>query len=283
MVNTKDNDSVMPRDDLRKAQLLQLKILKEVHRVCVKNNIKYFLLGGTLIGAIRHQGFIPWDDDIDIGMFRDDYEKFFRICQTELHEEYIVQSRGNDPGYGESQNRILLKNTLWVDAISKNCKYKYLYIDIFPYDTVPPGKWAKRIQFAKYCFWQGLMFMKRKYSFPSDSCKRILLKIFAPTIIIFMSDRFISSMLDKTITKYNKFTDSKEYTKMLGVLDYFKSINRSPVLENLILHQFEDSEFFIPEAYDEMLCRTFGDYMTLPPDEERNPHHSIIKYDFGDY
>ena len=78
--------------DLRKAQLLMLKILKEVHKICEENNIKYFLSDGTLIGAIRHQGFIPWDDDLDIGMLREDYEKFCKIAPQILSENFIFFS-----------------------------------------------------------------------------------------------------------------------------------------------------------------------------------------------
>ena len=133
---------ILKNNDLRKAQLLMLKILKEIHNICVKNNIKYFLSDGTLIGAIRHNGFIPWDDDLDIGMLREDYEKFCSIAQEELPEEFVLQTQKTDKGYGLQFGKVILKNTIWIEKVAKNTKRDYsgLYIDIFPYDKIPEDK-----------------------------------------------------------------------------------------------------------------------------------------------
>ena len=84
---------------LRKVQLVQLEIAKEIDRICKKNNIKYFLIGGSLLGAIRHQGFIPWDDDLDVGMLRDDYEKFLKVAGDELQEKYKIIDWKSDGDY----------------------------------------------------------------------------------------------------------------------------------------------------------------------------------------
>lgn len=131
----------LSKDDLRKAQLLMLKILKEVHRICEKNGIHYFLSDGTLIGAIRHNGFIPWDDDLDIGMLRADYEKFKAAVQTELAEEFIFQSVETDNGCALPFAKVMLKNTKWLEAATKSKKTRKdmqgIYIDVFPYDKIP--------------------------------------------------------------------------------------------------------------------------------------------------
>ena len=116
-----------------------IKILKEVHSICMKNNIKYFLHFGTLIGAVRHNGFIPWDDDIDIGMLRPDYEKFLKIVKNNLSKDYIVQNQKTDKGFAFCFTKIMLQDTVWIEqnSIRTNKKYNGIYIDVFPFDKVP--------------------------------------------------------------------------------------------------------------------------------------------------
>ena len=102
-------------EQLKKLQSIQLDMLKEVKRICHKHNIKYSLIGGTLLGAIRHQGYIPWDDDADIGMLREDYEKFRAICEKELNQEkFYFQDDRNTPGYRWGYGKIRRKGTLFL-------------------------------------------------------------------------------------------------------------------------------------------------------------------------
>lgn len=106
----------MDRKTLRKVQLTQLEILKEVDRICTKHGIKYWLSGGTQLGAVRHNGFIPWDDDLDIDMMREDFNRFLKIARTELQESYYLQDWFTEKAYGLPFAKIRKNNTLFVEA-----------------------------------------------------------------------------------------------------------------------------------------------------------------------
>ena len=106
----------MEKDLLRKVQLTQLEIAKEIHRVCEENDIRYFLSDGTFLGAVRHQGFIPWDDDMDIGMLREDYEKFCRIAPQKLGEKYVFQNWYTDPNYGLPFGKVMKRGTVYQES-----------------------------------------------------------------------------------------------------------------------------------------------------------------------
>ena len=106
----------MDSETLRKVQLVQLEIAKEISRVCDENGIKYFLTGGTLLGAVRHGGFIPWDDDLDIGMFRQDYEKFLEIAPVSLREQYKIIDWNSDQSYPHPMGKVIKKGTLYKES-----------------------------------------------------------------------------------------------------------------------------------------------------------------------
>lgn len=106
----------MERELLRKVQLKQLEIAKEIKRVCEENEIGYFLCYGTFLGAVRHKGFIPWDDDLDLGMLRADYEKFCRIAPSALKPEFCLQTWYTDPNYGLPFGKVMLRNTIYLES-----------------------------------------------------------------------------------------------------------------------------------------------------------------------
>ena len=128
----------MDKELLRKVQLVQLEIAKEIQRVCQENDIRCFLVAGSFLGAVRHQGFIPWDDDMDIGMFRSDYEKFCRIAPQKLDKRYCLQNWHTDPNYSLPFGKVVKRNTLYMEnKKSRRIQENGIYVDIFAYDNAP--------------------------------------------------------------------------------------------------------------------------------------------------
>ena len=126
---------------LAKVHLVQLEIANEVKKICENYKIKYFLIAGTLLGAVRHRGFIPWDDDLDMGMLRKDYIKFLKIARKELDDKYYLESWKVASGYGLPFTKIRMNGTKYIERNSKdvNC-HLGIFIDIFPFDNVPDNK-----------------------------------------------------------------------------------------------------------------------------------------------
>ncbi len=265
---------ILSKDELRQAQLLMLKILKEIHRVCEENNIQYFLSDGTLLGAVRHNGFIPWDDDLDIGMMREDYDKFCKIANSKFSEDFFLQSNKTDSNYYLSYAKVVLRNTLWVENGTKTSDIKCLYVDIFPYDKVPQ---KNEIKLKKHFTIFRLInfFLLSKYGLRklSKSDKSFFIK---KLIIILFPKKLLILYRNHLMTKYKKLS-SFNITKYGGNL--YRNLNEGNVFNSFILHKFEDHEFYIPQNFKVILTNLYGNYMELPPVEKR-VSHEILDYNF---
>ncbi len=132
------------KETLEKLHDVEIEILDEFVRVCKKNNLKYFLVGGTLLGAVRHEGFIPWDDDIDIGMPREDYEKFLKVMEEKNSEKYTVFDSRYDENYFFQFGRLSLNGTYWSEYWDNQVPFKLgIHIDLFILDKVPENKFKR--------------------------------------------------------------------------------------------------------------------------------------------
>ena len=128
----------MEQEVLRKVRQTQLEIAREIRRVCQENDISCFLAHGTFLGAVRHGGFIPWDDDMDMGMLRSDYEKFCRIAPEKLKPEFCLQTWYTEPNYGLPFGKVMKRNTLYLEnKKTRRLENNGIYVDIFPYDYAP--------------------------------------------------------------------------------------------------------------------------------------------------
>ena len=258
-------------------------ILVEVDRICKKNNIKYTLYGGTLIGAIRHDGFIPWDDDIDIAFLRDDYEKFLKCCEKDLNKEYHVVNAENEEDNPNLFHKIKIKNTIYVEDISKDSSTNQeIFIDLFPIDNSPQNYFVAYIQNLKASFYERVLAIKCKHNFSKN--KNLVKRILNFLLLVFSSlyrKNSLIKKIKKLAVKYNNKETEYVFCAYAGI--GFKERMKKECYSNYILHQFENDKFYILKGYDEYLKYAYGDYMELPPIEERTSRHKVIEIDLGDY
>lgn len=253
---------------LHKIQLIQLEMLQEVDRICKKCNIHYNIIAGTLLGAIRHEGFIPWDDDADVALLRDEYEKFREACKTELDTtRFYFQDHRNTKGYRWGYGKLRRKNTLFLREFQEHMPYKQgIFIDIFPLDNVSNNYIIRSVQnFQCFCV-RKVLWSKVGQIADKNFFKRQWFHLLAqiPEKEIF---RFYHGM----ILRYNK-----KKTRMVRILMFPTPNNEYGYYRNWYECSadtvFEKVTFQGIKDYDSYLTFKFGDYMQLPPVEKRKVH-----------
>lgn len=265
---------------IKNIQYCLMILAKELKSICEENNIKYFMLAGTLLGAIRHNGFIPWDDDMDFGMYRDDYNKFLSICEKKLnHDKFYIQRMEVDPGFGKFYTRLILKHTyLDYDYIKNVNSVKGLFIDIFPYDSIPNSKFLQKKQSMITSF--ALRLLKKKLNY-GIVCHTIGGKIELLFEKLFTKKQCIN-IYNKEMQKYNYLSDSIYINCANAGYGYSKEILKRVWVENLQHYKFNDITLPGTIYYDEYLKKLYGDYMKIPPKEEQITHE-FENIDFGPY
>ncbi len=270
--------------DLRKVQLLQLDMLKEVKRICDKHAIKYFLTGGTLLGAVRHGGFIPWDDDLDVGMLMKDYDRFLNIVDEEIAPQYFIQNWHKEEHYSYPFSKIMLKDTVWLEKVCDKVNISHgVYIDIFCFDALPDDPTIRERIYKKHQFYRQLLLAKNHYNANSykRGYKRILFKM-TGWISYFCSNKVIKEKYSKLIRSGEKWPSS-EYYPFGSPYSYKKSIMKKEWADKLAPIPFEDDEFLATEYFKQYLTHVYGDYMTPPPEDKRSNYHNIVRIDLGKY
>lgn len=263
------------KEDKRRIQSLELEIMEEIDRICKKYNIKYTLAYGTLIGAIRHNGFIPWDDDIDIAMLRPEFNKFREVCKTELGDRFFYQSHKTDPEYYYLFDKVRLNNTIFKESFLSKYKIHHgVYIDIFPVDYMAKKTICKKLQYSMFRILKAGLASKYLMLRAREGKKKY--QAAALRVIFFpFSIDFLYRLSEKIATKY---LNSGSNTVINFFTPYrLKEIFNESVYKEYDEHIFEGRNFSIIKNYDLFLKQIYGNYMQLPPVEKRDTRHTITE------
>lgn len=253
-------------------QMILLEMMKEFHEFCVENDISYYMLGGTMIGAIRHKGFIPWDDDIDIGIPRKDYEKLLSIDKSKLPINLEIISYKSNKKYPFAFAKLFNKNTTLIENTT-NGLIGGVYIDLFPID----GAGVNR-KIAKYHF--KLIKLNNSFLwFSQNNDETIGIKKYVKAIAKFIGVDFWQKSIDKVLKLYS-YEKSNYIGNLLGVYNEKEIVPKS-YFGTPKLYEFEDTKFYGMEKYDEYLKNIYGDYMKLPPIDKQKSHHKIAYLDLN--
>ena len=270
-------------EKLRKLQLLELEILLEVKRICEKHSIPFMLIGGTLIGAVRHSGFIPWDDDIDVGMLREHFDKFCEIAPCELSEKFFLQTPETDNMYGSyCIARVRLEGTRFVvKTLPKDLKHMGFCVDIFSFDNIPNS------YLLGYLYWNVFNVIKRIYCIrlghrpqPKNLIARLIVYL-GFVLCVLIPTKVFKNILGSYHKKYEKL-NSKYVVLLSGSWGFKKERHLRETIDKEAFLSFENTLMPVPEKYDRFLREQYGDYM-IPPKENLRKIRHAVEIDFGIY
>ena len=258
--------------DIREIQQMELGIMEYIHETCQKIGVKYFLAYGSLIGAVRHKGFIPWDDDMDICMLREDYEKLQDYLIANPDERYEVMSYKNNLNYVYPFMKVQDNHTYLLEEDVRIDSNMGIYVDIFPVDGYENDanfknnmtKLIKKRQLSCYTF-KGITNTK--------SVLNSLIRYISVIIFYFTNTNKYVAQIEE-LAKSRKVSDYEEVDYLI-YKDMNKPVWRREWLEQVTTGTFEGKEFMIPKNYHEILTSDYGDYMQLPPVEQRVSHHDF--------
>lgn len=275
-------------EEFRRMQLLQLDMLVELDRVCRENNIRYTIFGGTLLGAVRHKGYIPWDDDADVAMLREDYDKFKKIAAEKLNPEICYfQDNDTDPEYRWGYGKLRRTGTTFIRAGQEHIKCKTgLFIDVFPMDDIPlPVAGMMMNDFYCFCLRKVLWSEVGKYN-EKNPVIRTVYKVLSK-----IDHQKVFKKLER-ITKRSR-SDSPNRVRVLlftATGKFYKKEKKNSLktrygmpkewFTDVVEYDFEGKKLFGTRDYDTNLKYIFGDYMKLPAENDREPHAPVSEYSF---
>ena len=286
-MSTQDKGKIMTSEEVRRMQLLQLEMMVEFDRVCKQEGIRYVICCGTLLGAVRHKGYIPWDDDADIAMLREEYEKFQKIAYKLDQSICFFQDHTTDPEYRWGYGKLRKTGTKYIRLGQEHIHCKTgVYVDIFPMDDIPRTTIGQVFNDLECFFWRKVLYSEVGRVAPGiNPLQRLVYNLMSkiPTDYVFEKMRHITDKSNNDtncrvrLLLYPSF--GRLYTKnsirtMYGMPKiWFKQIHR---------YEFEGYKLDGIRDYDAFLKYMYDDYMTLPPESERISKVLVSDYDLGE-
>ena len=261
---------------LRENQLAALEILKKVASICDREGFKYFLAYGTLIGTIRHNGFIPWDDDLDIWMPRPDYEKF--LSYFEEHKEELMPLMAFNQRTCSQYPYMITRisdTKYWLDVVNEKNYGIGTFIDIYVLDGIGSDlKKAKKIG-RKAKVYSSFLFQATRVKFQMGITKGLKKRVLKFPVYCYAKLRGKQYFINKLqgLVDRNSYEDSNYIGVISWCVNDEREIMQKDWYKNVLRHKFEDADFNIPGGYDKILTQIYKNYMQKPPEKDRVPHH----------
>lgn len=254
-----------------------LRIILEVDRVCRKNGITYFLGGGTLLGAVRNGGFLPWDEDADLMMKRDDYERFRRAAKKELGADFFIQDHETDPHSHRPYIRVRLNGTIMATDFSSHfpSSHQGIFVDIFCHDKTAKSRIGQKLHIAATVAVNSLVFRKWESmaeGIRSNGIKSIISRPFPIRLIEKWQDR-IYRLFDRKAENKFLYDGMGKHLRRGGFPEKWLDDNKRIIFEGHMLP--------VPSGYDEYLKWLYGDYKRVPERSEQTPSADVVKLEFG--
>lgn len=261
-------------NDLQKKEL---ELFKAFAEVCEKHHLQYFLVGGSALGAIRHKGFIPWDDDIDVGMPRKDYDQFMLLQDEFKGTPYFIQNFRTDPCYVYNYGKLRDSSTTFIENLYKNHRINHgVWLDIFPIDGFskkkkPREKFANKIMYIWLQVYCSYMWALRRKVRKQTWLKDILLNIAAGFFFILDIGHYRNKKVERIVHKI-PLEESTMGGNFFG-FNMKREAMDSSIYKEFIKVPFEDTEAYVLKNYDTYLRNLYGEYMTPPPEGKQYGHH----------
>lgn len=265
---------------LKKIQQEELVVLKEFVRICDKYSINYFAVFGTAIGAVRHHGFIPWDDDMDFGMLREDYERFIKIAPKEFGDRFGLAGPDCPQKYYNFVTKMYKRGTRFATNYDHDNFEMGINIDIFVFDDMAMDAKARKKQIRTALLWRKLYMTKNVNFYTSSVFKKgnLIPRLISGAAyyvwkIIPVTNEWLCRKWKKNAMRFSG--QSSVYTQFNDTMSWESRIRKADLFP-LVDMEFEDIKVKLPRAYDKILRELYGDYMQLPPKEKRQNHYPYL-------
>lgn len=274
-------------DVLARLQKLEMEIVRDFVKICEENGLTYFGYAGTGIGALRHKGYIPWDDDIDISMPRKDYEIFLKLVQEQMGDKYYVLNTDTDVNYPLATTRLCMRGTVFREYSMKDVDCQWgIFLDLYALDNAADGWLAYQWQMWTAWFWGKLVILRsipRPYLYIHGLAAKL---VTAACIVghhlmkwLHISKKWLICRRDKASRKYEN-RRTKRIAYFCDPLPYTNTFSNEDIYPLRKL-EFEDIMLPFPNHLEALLTKMYGDYMTPPPVERRKTHFPY-QLDFGE-